>query len=337
MQGRALVLKSAGLEALAIEERAAADPGPGEVVLRMRASCLNYHDFAVLKGFIPTMSYPRVPLSDGAGEVVAVGPGVSRVAIGDRVCPNFFRDWVAGRPNTAHWGGVFGDTIDGCASEHLVVPEHCLAKVPGHLSDLEAATLPCAGLTAWNAIATPGLAAGETVLLQGTGGVSIYALQFAKAMGARVIITSSSDEKLARARELGADCGINYREHPDWEQQVLEATGGGGADLIIDVGGQDTLPRSVTAAAPGGRIALVGVLSGFGAAAFNPALTFPKQLALHGIAVGSREHFDAMNRCIEQNGIQPVISDVFALEDTAKAAELMERGGHFGKIAISID
>ena len=205
------------------------------------------------------------------------------------------------------------------------------------MSDLEAATLTCAGVTAWNALQIPGIQAGESVLLQGTGGVSIFGLQLAKAMGMETIITSSSDEKLARARELGADHTINYREVPDWEKAVLELTNGRGVDLTIDVGGQETLAKSIKAAASGGRIALVGILSGFGHAPFNPASTFPKQLSLYGIAVGSREHFDAMNRCIAQHEIRPVISDQFRLDDTAKAAELMDRGGHFGKIAISID
>ena len=257
MSGRVLVMRSAGLEGLGLEERERPEPGPGQVLLRLRASCLNYHDYVVLQGQT-RVEYPRVPLSDGCGEVVDVGPGVTRLQAGDRVAPNFFPGWVGGRPTLEDWRNVLGDSIDGCAQDHLTVSAAGVAKVPDHLSDLEAATLPCAGLTAWNALIEPGLMAGETLLVQGTGGVSIFALQLGKALGAEVIVTSSSDEKLERARELGADHSVNYRTTPEWQVAVREITGGHGADLIVDVGGRDTLARSVQAAAVGGRIALVG-------------------------------------------------------------------------------
>ena len=328
-------MRSAGLEGLELDTRDRPEPGPGEVLLRLRASCLNYHDYVVLQGRSP-VDYPRVPLSDGCGEVIGTGPGVARLAVGDRVAPNFFVGWASGRPTLEDWRNVLGDSIDGCAQDYLSVPAAGVAKVPAHLTDLEAATLPCAGLTAWNALVEPGLVAGETLLVQGTGGVSIFALQFGKALGAEVIVTSSSDEKLERARGLGADHTVNYRRTPEWQASVREITDGRGADLIVDVGGRDTLARSVKAAAVGDRIALVGVLGGFGDAPFNPSATFSKHLRLYGIGVGSREDFDAMNRCVAQHRLRPVVSDVFPLEETADAARLLERGGHFGKIAVSI-
>jgi NADPH:quinone reductase-like Zn-dependent oxidoreductase len=336
MSNRALVLQSPGLEALAFEDREVPTPGPGEAVVRLRASCLNYHDFVVLKGLQPSVEYPRVPLSDGAGEVVAVGEGVTRVVAGSRVCANFYRDWVAGPPEPQHWASVFGDAIDGCAQQYLRLPADALAVTPSHLSDLEAATLPCAGVTAWASLERAGLRSGETVLVQGTGGVSIFGLQLAKARGCRVIVTSSSEAKLERAKTLGADETIHYLERPDWDEAARELTDGRGVDLTIDVGGEQTLGRAISAAATGGRIAMVGILSGFGNADFNPAATFTKQVSLFGIAVGSRADFDAMNRSIEASQLHPVISDAFSLSDTAQACGLMESGGHFGKIALTI-
>ena len=247
MSNQALVLQSPGLEGLAVEEREIPKPGPGEAVVRLQASCLNYHDFVVLKGLQPSVQYPRVPLSDGAGQVVAVGDGVARVSPGDRVCANFYRDWVAGPPQPQHWASVFGDAIDGCAQQYLQLPAEALSMTPAHLSDLEAATLPCAGVTAWASLERAGLRSGETVLVQGTGGVSIFGLQLAKARGCRVIVTSSSHAKLERARELGADETIHYLERPDWDEAARELTNGRGVDLTIDVGGEQTLGRAIAA------------------------------------------------------------------------------------------
>jgi NADPH:quinone reductase-like Zn-dependent oxidoreductase len=307
------------------------------VVVRLRGSSLNYHDFVVLQGMIPTMQYPRVPLSDGAGEVSAVGEDVTRFAEGDRVCSGFFRDWVGGPPEAHHWGSIFGDTLDGCAQQYLAVPQDILVKTPSHLSDREAGTLTCAGVTAWAAIERANLQSGQTVLVQGTGGVSLFGLQFAKARGCRVILTSSSDEKRARAAELGADETINYRDTPNWDVAVRDLTGGRGVDLTIDVGGETTLGPSIAATATGGHVSLVGILGGFGSASVSPTAVFTQQITLHGIAVGSRCDFDAMNRCIEANGIQPVISHDFSLDEIDKGCALMAEGGHFGKIAIAID
>ena len=337
MRNRALVLPKAGLDHRTFEERELPTPRPGEVVVRLRGSSLNYHDFVVLQGMIPTMQYPRVPLSDGAGEVYAVGDGVTRFAEGDRVCSGFFRDWIGGPPEAHHWGSIFGDTLDGCAQQYLAVPQDILVNTPRHLSDREAGTLTCAGVTAWAAIERANLQSGQTVLVQGTGGVSLFGLQFAKARGCRVILTSSSDEKRARAAELGADETINYRETPNWDEAVRDLTGGRGVDLTIDVGGETTLGPSIACTATGGHVSLVGILGGFGSAEVSPTAVFTQQITLHGIAVGSRCDFDAMNRCIETNRIQPVISHDFSLSEIDQGCALMAEGGHFGKIAIAID
>ena len=334
MANRALVLTGSGPESLTVEERPVPAPERGQALVRLRASCLNYRDY-IMTGSAPRE--PRVPLSDGCGEVVAVGADVTRVAPGDRVAPNFFPRWIGGRATQETVRPALGGDADGCAQQHLLVDADALALAPAYLSDLEVATLPCAGVTAWNALLHPRLLPGETVLVQGTGGVSIFALQLAKAMGAQVIITSSSDQKLERARELGADHGINYRTHPEWDREVLDCTGGRGADLIVEVGGQETFPRAIKAAALGGRISAVGGLSGFGAAEFAPRALFGKQLEVYGIYVGSREDFDAMNRALELHQLRPVISDSFSLWECAKALDLMGRGEHFGKIALEID
>lgn len=337
MANRALVLPQAGLDHRTFEDREVPVPRPGEVVVRLRGSSLNYHDFVVLQGMIPSMQFPRVPLSDGAGEVAAVGDGVTRFAEGDRVCSGFFRDWAGGPPESHHWNSIFGDTIDGCAQQYLAVPQEVLARTPSHLSDREAGTLTCAGVTAWAAIERADLQSGQTVLVQGTGGVSLFGLQLAKARGCRVILTSSSDEKRDRATQLGADETLNYRETPNWEAAVLDLTGGRGVDLTIDVGGETTLGPSIECTATGGHVSLVGILGGFGSAAVSPTSVFTRQITLHGIAVGSRCDFDAMNRCIEANQIHPVISHDFSLEEIDKGCALMAAGGHFGKIALSIE
>lgn len=337
MINRALVLPRAGLDHRAFEDREIPVPGPGEVVVRMRGSSLNYHDFVVLQGMIPTMQYPRVPLSDGAGEVASVGEGVTRFAEGDRVCSGFFRDWIGGPPESHHWNSIFGDTIDGCAQQYLAVPQDVLSRTPRHLSDREAGTLTCAGVTAWAALERADLQSGQTVLVQGTGGVSLFGLQLAKARGCRVILTSSSDEKRARAVELGADETLNYSETPNWAEAVLDLTEGRGVDLTIDVGGETTLGPSIECTATGGHVSLVGILGGFGSAAVSPTSVFTRQITLHGIAVGSRCDFDAMNRCIEANRIHPVISHDFSLDEIDKGCALMASGGHFGKIALAIE
>ena len=315
-----------------IEARA---PGVDEVQLRMSATSLNFHDLVAISGFMPHMAYPRVPMSDGVGEIVALGAGVTGLSIGDRVIPNFCPDWLDGRPAPQKKKRVLGETTDGCLQEFLTIEANCVVAAPSHMSDLEAATLPCAGHTAWYAMMEEaGLQAGQTVLVQGTGGVALLGLQIAKAAGARVVITSSSEEKLDRARALGADIGINYTEHPDWEQQVLSLAGP--VDIVLDLGGQKTLGKSVSCTRDDGTIAVIGVLSGFDAALVSVIDIMQKNLTLKGITVGCAASHRRMNQFLEQHRIQPVVSDVFEAGELADAIDLMAAGGHFGKIALTI-
>lgn len=326
-----------GLDALHIAERPEPQPGPHQVLVKMRAASLNYRDLMVVKGqYNPRMPLPRVPLSDGAGEVAAVGEGVTRVRPGDRVAGIFMQTWLAGELDDAKTKSALGGAIDGVLAEYVVFHEDGLVRLPEHLSFEEGATLPCAAVTAWNGLIEAGVQPGQTVLLLGTGGVSIFALQFARMAGARAIITSSSDDKLARAKELGAAEGINYRGTPDWDKRVRELTGGMGVDHVIEVGGAGTLPQSLKAVRTGGHIALIGVLSGAGSEV-NPLPILMKHLRVRGIFVGSRAMFEAMNRAITVHQTHPVIDRAFAFEDLRAALEHMERGGHFGKIVIRIE
>ncbi len=337
MRSRAMQLEAAGVEGIAPTTRDVPEPGPGKALLRMAGSCLNYHDAVVVWGLIPGLTYPRVPLSDGCGTVLAVGEGVGRVAPGDRVAPNFYPAWHSGPPTAASKQPIFGEGIDGCCTEHMVVDASCLVRVPHHLSDVEAATLPCAAVTAWSAVVLDGgVEAGQTVVVQGTGGVSLFALQIARAHGARVIATSSSDEKLERARALGAEETINYRTRPDWSADVRELTGGRGADIVVDVAGETTLGPSVLATRIGGHVAIVGVLSGFGNASLPVAVAMTRNITLRGVTVGSREDFDGMCRFFEKKELRPVIGNTFAMADLAGAVKHLESGRHFGKIAIEI-
>lgn len=308
-------------------------PGAGEIRVRLHASSLNYHDLAVALGHMPAAD-GRIPLADGAGEVEAVGEGVHEFAVGDRVVSTFFPDWLAGGPVTAGFASVPGDGVDGFACEVAVRPATAFTHAPRGWSHLEAATLTTAGLTAWRALVVEGgLKAGDTVLVLGTGGVSIYALQLAKVAGATVIVTSSSDHKLARARELGAAHGINYRQHPEWAQQVLEWTGGRGVDHVIEVGGPGTLTQSMRAARVGGHIALIGVLTGVADVVPTVELML-RQQRITGIGVGNRQHQQELVRAIDASGIHPVIDRTFALHELADAFRLQQTGGHFGKIAL---
>ncbi len=311
--------------------------GPGEVLVRVRAASLNFRDLMTLKGtYSRNLSLPLVPLSDGAGEVAEVGPGVTRFRPGDRVAGCFMPAWHDGPPDEAAVKSAMGGAVDGMLAELVVLPEGGIVRVPDHLSDEEAATLPCAALTAWHALFEGGeLRAGETVLVQGTGGVSLFALQFAKLAGARVIATSSSDAKLARARELGASDGINYKTTADWDVAARNLTEGIGVDHVVEVGGAGTLPRSIKAVKLGGHIALIGVLTGAGE--INPMPLLMKTIRLQGIYVGSRSMFENMNRAIALHKLKPVIDRVFPFDQAAAAYSHMEGASHFGKIVITME
>lgn len=328
--------KPSTLDALEwVDIAAAAAPGPGEITVDLKASSLNYHDYAVVKGMIPTEP-GRIPMSDGAGIVSAVGDGVTEFAVGDQVVSIFFPDWLDGRPPSSAFTRVPGDGIDGYAREAVTAPTHWFTRAPSGFSHAEAATLTCAGLTAWRALFVDyAVKPGDTVLVQGTGGVSIFALQFAKAAGATVIATSSSNEKLERVRELGADHLINYKEVEAWGPKALEITGGRGVDCVVEIGGAGTLDQSMLATRVGGHVALIGVLAGF-AGPVQTALLFSKNLKVQGLTVGSRAMQQDMIAAIEANGIKPVISDTFALADLADAFRHQESGSHFGKIAVEI-
>lgn len=312
-----------------------AAPGPGEITVRMRASSLNFHDYAVVMGMLPAAD-KRIPMSDGAGEVVAVGTGVTDYAVGDAVVSTFFPEWLDGLPPTNGFTRVPGDGIDGYACELVTAPQTSFTHVPKGYSHAEAATLTCAGLTAWRALVVDGqLKAGSTVLLQGTGGVSIFALQFAKAMGATVIATSSSDEKLARLKAMGADHLINYKTTPAWGAAALELTGGVGVDHVVEIGGAGTLDQSMMATRVGGHVALIGVLAGF-AGPVMTAVLMARNLRVQGLTVGSRQHQLDMIAAIDATGIKPVIDKHFPLANLADAFRHQASGAHFGKIVVDI-
>lgn len=325
-----------GLDHLKTAERPIPNPGPGEVRIKMRAVSLNARDLGVIDGFYnPILSSPLIPVSDGVGEVVALGEHTSRFKIGDRVSGIFTQSWITGEPSQENWVSSLGSPLDGLLAEYVVLPEKGLVRVPDLLTDEEAATLPCAGVTAWHAIVEEGkVKAGETVVIQGTGGVSLFALQFAKLHGAQVIITSSSDEKLKRAKGLGANFGINYLKNPEWDKAVLELTEGRGADHIVDLGGSSTLNRSIRALQVGGRISLVGGLSGFQVEGFEIIPAILRKARLQAINVGSRDMFETMNRAIEQNGLRPIIDAVFPFEHSIEALQYLAKGSTFGKICI---
>ncbi|TXN04601.1 NAD(P)-dependent alcohol dehydrogenase [Methylobacterium sp. WL103] len=308
-------------------------PGAGEVRVRIHASSLNFHDLAVVTGRMKTAP-GRVPMSDGAGIVEAVGAGVADLSVGDRVVSTFFPHWIDGEPTVADFSTTPGDGVDGYAREVVVAPASGFTRAPAGYSHAEAATLTTAGLTAWRAlVANGGLKAGDSVLVLGTGGVSIFALQIAQAMGATVIATSSSDAKLERARGLGADHLVNYRTRPDWGMAVRDLTGGRGVDHVVEVGGAGTLAESIVAARVGGHIALIGVLTG-PAGPVPTAALMARQQRLQGLIVGSRRLQQQMIRGLEATGLRPVIDRSFALDDIAEAFRLQQAGGHFGKIAL---
>jgi NADPH:quinone reductase-like Zn-dependent oxidoreductase len=314
---------------------------PGMVLIKVHAVSLNYRDLMIVKGlYNPKMALPRIPCSDGAGEVAAIGEGVNRVRVGDRVCGIFMQRWLEGRLTAEKSKAALGGDVDGMLAECVLLDQDGVVRFPEHLSYEEAATLPCAAVTAWNALhhaGEPASAAlpGETVVIQGTGGVSIFALQFAKLLGASVIGTSSSDEKLTRAYGLGLDAGCNYKEHPEWSGWVSDVTGGQGADRIIEVGGAGTFGQSLRATRVGGTIAQIGVLSG--ATTSEPLALTPilhKQLRVQGIYVGSRAMFEEMNAAIATERLRPVIDRVFGFDLVREAFLHMESASHFGKIVI---
>jgi len=326
-----------GLDGLTLTDRPEPRPGTGQVLLKMRAWSLNFRDLLVAKGlYNPKLRLPFVPLSDGVGQVASLGQGVTRVKAGERVAGIFMQKWLAGEVNEAKARTSLGGGGEGMLAEYVVLHEDGVVPVPEHLTDEEAATLPCAAVTAWHALIAEGnLKAGDTVLVQGTGGVSLFALQFARLGGARVIATSSSDAKLERARVLGASDGINYKATPEWEEKARELTGGAGVDHVVEVGGAGTLAKSLRAVRMNGRISLIGILSG-GTGQVNPIPILMKNVRVQGIYVGSREMFEAMNRAIALHKLRPVVDRVFAFAEIREALRHMESGAHFGKICLRI-
>jgi len=321
---------------LQLVERLVPEPGPREAVMRVRATSMNYHDLVNLKGMLKFGPWPRVPMTDGSGEIVAVGAQVRSLAVGDRVNATFTPEWLSGRPTPAARRVVLGDTTDGCLQQYLALDERSFVKVPAHLTDDEAATIPCAGVTAWSSLAAGGIKPGDVVLAEGTGGVSLYTVQLAKAAGARVILTSSSDDKLAVGRSLGADHCVNYRTTPDWAAAVRELTNGRGADIVVDVGGASTLAGSVRAAAMGGTVAIMGVLGGSMSAELPLSTAMQANLHLVGITVGSVADHTDCNRAIEQAGFRPHISHRFAWTQMPEAMATMESQQHVGKIVVTV-
>jgi len=323
-----------GLDNLKVVERPDPAPGPGEVLVRMRTASLNFRDLLMVNGAYSAAARPPiVPLSDGCGVIEAVGDGVTRFAVGDRVASLFFQKWISGRPTLAKLSSALGFPVPGVARELAVYSEEGLTRVPDFLTDQQVATLPCAALTAWRALFVDAdLEPGDTVVLQGTGGVSIFGLQFAKAAGLRTVITSSSDEKLERARALGADHLVNYRTTPDWSKAVREIAPEG-ADLVLEVGGAQTLKESLKSIRIGGHIAIIGVLSGH-QEPMSLATLVGTSAKLQGLSVGSREMFDAMNRGLELHRIEPIVDKVFPWTEARAAFEAMAAGEHFGKIVL---
>ncbi|TAJ32073.1 MAG: NAD(P)-dependent alcohol dehydrogenase [Reyranella sp.] len=325
-----------GIDSLTLAQRPDPTPGPRQVLVRVKASSLNYRDLLTIEAQY-ARSAPKpdlIPLSDGAGEVVAVGPGTTRVKVGDRVAGCFMQRWFGGAVHDAAFTSAMGGAIDGMLTELAVLEEDGLVKLPAHLSFEEGATLPCAAVTAWHALVEVGhLKAGDVVQIQGTGGVSIFALQFAKMFGARVIGTSSVAAKAERLKKMGAEAVIDYKATPDWHEETLKLTGGRGADITVEVGGAGTLPRSFMATRIGGTIGVIGLLSGM--STLDPMPILRRNLRLQGIYVGSTQMFEAMNRAIETAKLKPVIDKVFPFAEAKAAYQHLKSQNHFGKIVIS--
>ena len=327
------IVDDGGIDTLELAERPSPEPEPGQVKVRVRANSINYRDLGTVRAPGQRgLALPRIPNSDGAGEVTAVGSGVAGIAAGDRVASCFFQNWAAGDISAAAMASALGGPIDGMLAEEVVLNADGVVPVPPHMDYAEASTLPCAALTAWNALVEKGgLKSGDTVLLLGTGGVSIFALQFCALMGARAVVTSKSDEKLGRARAMGAWRTINYAETPGWASAARDLTGGIGVDHVVEVGGGGTLAQSIEAVRLGGHIALIGVLT---QGAVDPTPILRKSLRLNGIYVGSQSMFLDMNAAIEAGGLKPAIDERFGFADAKEAYRCMEAAGHFGKIVI---
>ncbi len=327
-----------GLDNLRESERPSPDPGPGQVLLRMRAVSLNYRDLMMVQGqYNPRQPLPLVPCSDGVGEVLAVGPGVTRFQVGDRACPIFAQGWVGGEPDATTERGALGGPLDGTLQQLMVVHEHAAVRPPAHLTDDEAACLPCAAVTAWRALVTlGGVKAGDTVLTLGTGGVSLFAVQIARMLGARVAVTSSRDGKLARARSMGAELAINYRRTPRWSSAVVDWTGGRGVDHVVEVGGAGTLDQSLRSVRVGGALSLIGVLSGVTSEVPLTRILM-RSVRIHGIFVGNRHDFEALVRALEAHpDVRPVVDRAFPWGEADKALAYLEKGVHMGKVVIRV-
>jgi NADPH:quinone reductase-like Zn-dependent oxidoreductase len=329
------ILSGGGVDALALNERPTPEPGPGEILIRVRASSINYRDLSTIENPAARgIPYPRIPNSDAAGEVLAAGPGVTRFKTGDRVAGCFFRHWIDGGITPAAMASALGGPLDGVLAEEVLLAADGAVAIPEHLSFEEAATLPCAALTAWNCLLEQGgLRPGRTALFLGTGGASIFGLQIAKLAGAQTIITSSSDAKLERARTLGAGQTINYRETPDWQARVLELTDGRGVDLTLETGGGGTLEKTIEATRVGGTISLIGVLTG---GSIDPSAVMRKSIRLQGVYVGNRRMFEDMNAAFSAARLRPVIDRVFEFDDARDAYHAMRAAGHFGKLVIRV-
>ncbi len=328
-------ISSFGIDSLEFAERPAPASGPGEILVRVRAVSLNFRDLMMVKGlYNPKLRLPRIPCSDGAGDVAAVGEGVTAWKPGDRVAGIFMQNWLDGPITAAKTKGALGGDIDGMLAEYVVLKESGLVRIPEHLSFQEAATLPCAAVTAWNALSAGDLKPGSTVLIQGAGGVAIFALQFARLRGARVLGISGSYEKLERARSLGLDAGHNYRDDPDWDRWALQETGGEGVDLVVEVGGVGTLPRSLRAIRMGGAVAQVGVLSSL-AEPLPIASILHKMARIQGIYVGSRKDFIEMNKAITLAVLRPA-GENFRWTQAREALARMEEASHFGKLVLTV-
>jgi NADPH:quinone reductase-like Zn-dependent oxidoreductase len=327
---RAQVLTGGGVDGLELQTRPDPEPGRGQVAVRVAATSLNFRDLLIARS-----AKNLIPLCDGAGEVVAVGEGVRDFTVGSRVASCYFPDWSDGRPEPRSQSNVLGGSVDGVLAEVVVLPAHGVVAVPVAWSYEQAATLPCAALTAWNALVEgQQVRSGQTVVLLGTGGVSVFGVQLAKMLGARVVVTSSSDEKLERMRALGADVTVNYRTTPEWDRAVLDATGGAGADLVLEVGGADTMPRSMACTRFGGQIVLIGMVSG--QSAVDPYPLLARSVTLRGILVGSRRMFTEMVAAIDTNGCTPVIDRTFELEEAQKAYRHLRSQTHVGKVVVAV-
>lgn len=313
------------------------EPANGEVRVRVEAASLNYRDLLTLDRAGQSNLNGRVPLSDGAGVVDAIGSDVAQWHVGDRVAASFFRDWISGPFKSSYVSSSLGgNTTDGMLAEYVVLPAAALVPVPAHLSSVEAATLPCAGVTAWHGLVTRGgMGKGDTLLVQGTGGVALFGLQFATALGARSIVISSSDEKLARTRTLGGSILINYRDTPDWDVALMKATGGQGASHILELGGPGTYDRSLRSLASGGKVVQIGVLTGFGPKPDLARLQW-ENADIIGVTVGSVEHFTAMNSFLTEHAIHPIVDRIYDFEEVPEAYAYLRSGSHFGKVVVTL-